>query len=62
LVTFGERMASDVQQTHANPEALTALLGQAPSTPLQDGVIRTVEWFQRELADGTRLLDLDNGN
>jgi len=61
-VTFGERIPSDVQQTHANPESLKAILGNAPSTAIQDGVIRTVEWFRDELASGTRLLDLDNGN
>jgi len=61
-VAFGERIPSDVQQTHANPESLKAILGEAPSTAIQDGVIRTVEWFRSELASGTRLLDLDNGN
>ena len=61
-VAFGERIPSDVQQTHANPEAISALLGQAPSTPIQNGVVHTVEWFRSQLASGTRLLDLDSGN
>lgn len=41
----------DVYQTYADSSALAAATGFSPSTPLEDGIARTVEWMKRRMAN-----------
>ncbi|MCC6717971.1 MAG: SDR family NAD(P)-dependent oxidoreductase [Acetobacteraceae bacterium] len=45
-----ERPLADVQETFASVEAIAALTGFAPRTPLSVGIPRFADWFQRWLA------------
>lgn len=36
----------DVYQTYADSSALAAATGFTPSTPLQDGINKTTDWFR----------------
>jgi UDP-glucuronate 4-epimerase len=38
--------AGDVPETYADIGDLAALIGFKPSTPIEDGIARFVEWFQ----------------
>ncbi len=37
----------DVYQTYADSSALAAVTGFKPNTPLQEGITRTANWFQK---------------
>ena len=43
---FAERPAADVEETCADVEAIGALTGFAPRTPISDGIPRFAAWFQ----------------
>ena len=36
----------DVPETFANTELLKSLIGYVPSTSVEDGVVKFVEWFK----------------
>jgi len=42
------QQAGDVDMTNADISKASALLGYEPSTPLEEGLVKTVEWFQAE--------------
>jgi UDP-glucuronate 4-epimerase len=46
VVRSGERPAADVTETFASMEAIGALTGFAPRTPLAEGIARFVAWFR----------------
>lgn len=47
VVRDAPRPAADVVETCANVDAIAALTGFAPSTPLADGIARFVAWFRQ---------------
>jgi UDP-glucuronate 4-epimerase len=46
VVRSGARPAADVVETYASVEAIGALTGFAPRTPLTEGIARFVAWFR----------------
>lgn len=42
--------SGDVQRTYASTEALRAAIGYSPSTPVEEGVRRFVDWYQAQYA------------
>lgn len=46
IVESAPRPASEVPETFASVEAIAALTGFAPTTPLADGIPRFVDWFR----------------
>ena len=47
VIRFAPRPATDVEATFASVDAIGALTGYAPTTPLSAGVPRFVAWFQQ---------------
>jgi UDP-glucuronate 4-epimerase len=47
VIRFAPRPATDVEATFASVDAIGALTGYAPTTPLSVGVPRFVAWFQQ---------------
>jgi UDP-glucuronate 4-epimerase len=46
VVRSAERPAADVTETFASMDAIGALTGFAPKTPLAEGIARFVAWFR----------------
>ena len=46
IVRSAPRPAADVEETFASVDAISALTGFAPSTPLSEGIQRFVAWFK----------------
>ena len=47
IIQFAPRPAVDVEATYASVDAIAALTGFAPSTPLSVGIPRFVSWFRK---------------
>ncbi|MGH9386369.1 MAG: SDR family oxidoreductase [Vicinamibacterales bacterium] len=58
--TFGERRSGDVRDSQADISKAERLLGYRPTVKLEEGLRRTVEWFQNE-ATGTPVLAPPSG-
>jgi UDP-glucuronate 4-epimerase len=46
IIRSAPRPAADVEATFASVEAISALTGFAPRTPLSEGILRFVRWFE----------------
>ena len=51
-IEFAPMQAGDVRSTYASTEKLRAEIGYVPSTPIQVGVGRFVEWYRSHYAGG----------